>query len=493
MEPSRTLHELAEVVEGHVVGAAETPISDVTHDSRQVGPGTLYVAVTGTLHDGHDFALEAEQRGAAALCVERELDTDAPQLVVRNTRGVLGELAAAVHNHPSRVVDVIGVTGTNGKTTVAHFVESILGQAGFAVGRIGTIGNTIMGEAVESVHTTPEATDFQRLLATMRDHGVEKVAAEVSSHALELGRVSGTRFAVAAFTNLSQDHLDFHQSMSAYEAAKARLFREYEVGTAVFNIDDATGATLSKSYQRPQLTVGAGGDFFTDSIVSLDSGTEFLLHAPGFNRKLVAPIFGEFNVSNLLVAMACAFAVGAELDAIVDSVGSLDPVAGRFEIVSYPDEPLVVVDYAHTPDGIGMAIQTARQLRSGRVIAVIGAGGNRDRAKRGPMGMAASDADLVVVTNDNPRSEDPEDIIDALLAGVSAPSVRQPNRREAIGSAIEAAQEDDVVLVLGKGHEQGQETGGVVSPFDDREVARQQLNLLRKSTNFDPDSGSIEP
>jgi UDP-N-acetylmuramoyl-L-alanyl-D-glutamate--2,6-diaminopimelate ligase len=491
METSRTLHELGEAVGGHVIGAPETAVSHVTHDSRQIGEGTLYVAISGAIHDGHDFALEAAEAGAVALCVERELPIEIAQLIVGNTRQILGQLAAEIYGHPSHSIDVIGVTGTNGKTTVAHFIESIMDRAGFATGRIGTVGNAIKGKAVPSVRTTPEATEFQALLATMRDDGVEKVAVEVSSHALELGRVSGTRFAVAAFTNLSQDHLDFHRTMEAYRAAKARLFAEYEVETAVFNIDDPAGSNMSSSYAGAQLTVGSGGDFAAEGVATIADGSEFQLHAPGFNRRLSAPVYGSFNVSNLLVAVACCFAAGAELDVIIDALSGVDAVPGRFEIVSREDDPLVVVDYAHTPEGISLAIETARSLRPGRVIAVVGAGGDRDRAKRRPMGAAASSADLVVVTSDNPRNEDPDEIIDAVMEGVSAASVRQADRLTAIEKAITTAEQNDVVLILGKGHEQGQESKGAVAPFDDRAVARNQLKLWRKSANFGDNSGSM--
>ncbi len=490
MEKSKSLHELAEVVGGHVIGNPQTVISDVTHDSRQAGEGALFVAIVGENHDGHDFAHAAVETGAAALCVQRAVGIDIPQLVVARTRRITGELASEVHANPSRTLDVIGVTGTNGKTTVTHYVESILSANGRAAGMVGTIGSRVMGEPIPSVRTTPEAPDFQRLLAQMRDRGAEAVAVEVSSHALELDRVRGTRFAVAGFTNLSQDHLDFHGSMDEYRRAKERFFNEYEVDTAVFNIDDPMGRTLSGSYERPQISVGERGDFEADEIDFANGVTRFELKAPGFRENTSAPVLGHFNLSNLLVAMACCFAVGLTVEEIVAALPSLAPVRGRFEIVSRVDEPTVIVDYAHTPDGVARVVEAAREMAAGRVVVVVGAGGDRDRAKRAPMGAAASVADLVIITSDNPRGEDPDQIIDQVLEGVTRDSIREPDRSRAIAAAISNAVVGDIVLILGKGHETGQEINGQILPFDDRQIARQQLNGLPKSTNFDPESGS---
>jgi UDP-N-acetylmuramoyl-L-alanyl-D-glutamate--2,6-diaminopimelate ligase len=493
METSKTLHELAQVVAGRVVGDPQTVVGDVTHDSRQAGHGTLFVAIEGELHDGHDFVAEAFATGAAALCVQREVGIDLPQLVVERTRRVAGELAAAVHGNPSRQLDVIGVTGTNGKTTVAHFVESLLSASSVPTGLVGTIRNRILGEEIPSVRTTPEAPDFQRLLSRMRDRGVEKVAVEVSSHALELDRVRGTEFAVAGFTNLSQDHLDFHVSMDAYRRAKERLFSEYEVDTAVFNIDDPVGKALSESYEGKQVTVGHEGDFSAEDASGSGLDTDFTLVAPGFSGRVTAPVLGDFNLSNLLVAVASCVSVGTSIDDVVSGIGELAPVPGRLEIVSSPGEPTVIVDYAHTPQGVALAVEAVRGITPGRVFVVVGAGGDRDRAKRGPMGSAASAADLVVVTSDNPRSEDPAAIVDQVLEGVTTASIRQPNRASAIAEAIAAADIGDVVLILGKGHEKGQEIAGTIYEFDDRQVARQHLNSLRKSANLDPESGSMGP
>jgi UDP-N-acetylmuramoyl-L-alanyl-D-glutamate--2,6-diaminopimelate ligase len=493
MGSSKSLSDLAKAVRGNVAGIPETHILDVTHDSRQAGPGTLFVAIRGAEFDGHDYVDEAIAAGASAVCVERRLRSDANQLVVGNTRDVLGELASAVHDHPSHSVDVIGVTGTNGKTTVTHYVESLLAGAGFATGVIGTIASRIGEETLPSVRTTPEASDFQRLLARMRDSGVSKASVEVSSHALGLKRVDGTRFAVAAFTNLSQDHLDFHGTMELYREAKGRLFKEFEIGTAVFNVDDLVGRSFADDFDGAKVTVGSGGDYEVIDIRPVSSGTEFRFATPAGLFDVSAPVHGAFNVANLALAVAASVAAGAGLPQMMESVAGLAPVPGRFEIVSGEDEPTVVVDYAHTPAGISMAVATGRDLASGKLIAVFGAGGDRDRAKRPLMGAAASSADVLVVTSDNPRSEDPDKIIDDVMAGVTTGATRQTDRRSAIAAAIGMAASDDVVLILGKGHEPGQEIEGVVTPFDDRAVARESLKLWWKSANYDSNSGSMGP
>ncbi|MEX1091877.1 MAG: UDP-N-acetylmuramoyl-L-alanyl-D-glutamate--2,6-diaminopimelate ligase [Acidimicrobiia bacterium] len=493
MGSSKSLAELAKAVQGSVIGISETRVHDITHDSRQAGPGTLFVAISGADRDGHDFVDQAARAGSEAVCVERRVSTDVNQLVVGNTREVLGKLAAEVHGHPSGTVDVIGVTGTNGKTTVTHYTESLLGLAGFRTGIIGTIATRIGDESLPSVRTTPEASDFQRLLARMRDAGVAKAAVEVSSHALDLHRVDGTRFAVAAFTNLSQDHLDFHGTMEDYRSAKARLFRDFEIGTAVFNVDDETGRDLAAGYSGEKLTVGRGGDFEAVAVESVPAGTEFRMVTPDGVFSSSAGVHGRFNVSNLMVAIAGSVAAGAPVGGLIEHLGDIGPVPGRFEIVSREGEPTVVVDYAHTPDGIAMAVATGREMASGKLIAVFGAGGDRDRAKRPLMGGAASAADVLVVTSDNPRSEDPERIIDDVMEGVTTGSTRQNDRRKAIAEAIGMAGPGDVVLILGKGHEASQEIAGEVLPFDDREIARESLNLLWKSTNNRSDSGSMGP
>lgn len=492
---ANTVSDLAELVGAKVDTGGDRVVTDVTHDSRQVGPGSLYVAIRGERADGHDFVSEAVSAGATAVCVEHPVSSGVPELVVDDTRAVMGELAAAVHDHPSHSVAVVGVTGTNGKTTVTHYVESIAARAGMATGLVGTIHTRAGGVTAPSSLTTPEGTEFQRLLAEMRDQGVELVSVEVSSHALEFGRVRGTRFAVAAFTNISQDHLDFHGDMDAYRAAKKRLFSDYEVGTAVVNIDDPTGAEIAAGFPGQLITVGQGGDFSVHSVKTYPSYSTFTIESPhgGFARR--APVIGEFNVNNLVLAAACCVAAGLDHEVVFDAIVNISGVPGRFEVVSGDDPITVIVDYAHTPQGVATAVQTGRSLGSGRVIALLGAGGDRDRQKRPAMGAALSAVDLAVITSDNPRSEDPAEIAAAVMSGVDLTTehVLELDRRLAIALAIDRAEDGDVVLVLGRGHEPMQDLGAGKVPFDDREVAAESLRRRRRSPGSDDRSGSMSP
>lgn len=493
---TETVSTLAGLVGGRVEdGSADPEVTDVTHDSRDVAAGAMYVALRGSHADGHDFVPSAVESGAVAVCVDHRVDSGVPEIVVPDTREVLGPLAAAVHDQPSKVVDVIGVTGTNGKTTVTHYVESIAGSAGVPAGLIGTIHTRAGGESTASALTTPEASDFQRILAGMRDRGIGLVAAEVSSHALEFGRVRGTRFAVAAFTNLSQDHLDFHGDMSAYRKAKERLFTDYEVDTAVFNIEDETGAGMARSHRGRTLKVGQGGDVVVSHVDQGTGGTRFRLSTPWGVGELEAPVLGRFNVSNLATAAACALAVGIEFDDVVSAMDRVGGVPGRFEVVSGDDAIVVIVDYAHTPEGVERAVATGRQLTSGRVIGLIGAGGDRDRQKRPAMGTAISSADFAVLTSDNPRSEDPAAILESVASGLVPGTAHavEIDRRIAIDTALAEASDGDLVLVLGRGHEPEQDLGSETVPFDDREVARDALARLRSATESGRRSGNMSP
>lgn len=495
----KPLSRLAVAAGGKLVSpiSADVRIFDVCHDSRQAAPGMLFVAIAGSAVDGHDFAERASQAGASAICVERHLDLAVPQIVVSDSRAVLGPLSAEVHDHPSRTLSVIGVTGTNGKTTVTHYLESIALDAGLSTGLIGTIATRIGRTTIASTRTTPEASDFQRLLGQMRDAGVDLVAAEVSSHALDLGRVAATRFAVAAFTNLSQDHLDFHGDMDAYGQAKRRLFTEYEVGKAVINIDDTAGRSIASDYRGDLLTVGRDGEVRSSELRAVDTGTSFKLDTPYGSAQVVSPVVGSFNVDNAVLAAACALASDLRFGDVVDGLHSLAGVPGRFEIVSGDDPIRVVVDYAHTPEGVELALQAAGTMTPRRVIAMIGAGGDRDREKRPLMGSAASAADLAIVTSDNPRSEDPDSIVAAVAAGLDpeTDAIIESDREAAIGRAVDEAEDGDVVLVLGRGHEPTQEIAGRQVPFDDREVARRALNARRsregKSAETRTDSGRM--
>ncbi len=476
-----TLTDLAAATGGRVVGDAATAVTDVHHDSRDVGPGELFVAISGFTRDGHDFAAAAAAQGAA-VAVERELPGVAtPQLVVADTRRALPVLAAAVHGHPSRRLAVVGVTGTDGKTTVTSLVDAIATASGRRSGLIGTMGASIAGEPVAVPRTTPEASDFQRLLARMVDAGVEVAAVEVSSHALELGRVDATEFAVAAFTNLTQDHLDFHGDLDRYFTAKASLFADGRAAHHVLWVDDPKGRELAERHRAaPTTTVSMHGpaDIHAGP-VDLDlRGAAFDLVIGADRVPVRLGLAGRYNVANALVAAGCAGALGISGPEIAAGLAALPRLAGRFDALpEEPGLPDVVVDYAHTPAAITATVAAAREVCSGRIAVVVGAGGDRDRAKRPLMGRAAAAADLVVVTSDNPRSEDPLAIVAAVADGARAAGgepVVEPDRRLAIRRALSEFRAGDLVLVLGKGHEIGQEQGGEVAPFDDFAVAAEE-------------------
>jgi UDP-N-acetylmuramoyl-L-alanyl-D-glutamate--2,6-diaminopimelate ligase len=491
--PGSTVGDVSGRVGGRVLGDPAIHLADVTHDSRRAGPAVLFVAVRGASHDGHDFVTAAVEAGSPAVAVEQSRDTAASQIVVEDTRAAMGPMAATVHGDPSRAVAVVGVTGTNGKTTVTHYVESLMSHAGRTTGLIGTVRTRVGDTVLPSARTTPEATDFQRLLAEMRVLGAEVVAAEVSSHALEMSRVVGTRFEVAAFTNLSQDHLDFHGTMESYRQAKERLFREYDVGTAVVNVDDPVGAGIAEWAEMPVITVGSGGSVQARSLSTSLRGSSFDLVTGRGSVPVRSPLIGGFNVENALVAAGCCLALGLTVAEIGEGLGMLGGVPGRFEQVSGDGPVHVVVDYAHTPGGVEQAIAVARSVTDGRVIAVVGAGGDRDREKRPLMGTAATTADFALLTSDNPRSEDPGLILSEVASGAQGQAVAlEVDRAKAIEKAIDMADPGDVVLILGKGHETGQEVMGEVLPFDDREVAREIL-AGRRSSKWGPDSGSMKP
>ncbi len=486
MVPDRiTVAALAAAVGGVVVGDGGIRIGDVTHDSREAGPGALFVAVRGFTFDGHDYAGRAVDAGSPAVCVEDSavVPAGAAAIVVADTRAVMAHLAATVHGNPSEQLAVIGVTGTNGKTTVTHLLEQIVAAAGMMPGIVGTVGARVAGSPVPLERTTPEATDFQRLLAGMVAAGVEVAAVEVSSHAMALGRVDATRFRVAAFTNLSQDHLDFHADMEEYYSAKASLFVPERADRAVIWVDDAAGRRLAGDTILPVITVGLGPEADVtarDLVMTLD-GSTFRAVGPGGEARVRLEIAGDFNVANALVAVACATEIGIGWDSIADGIAAVERVAGRFEMVDIGEDFTIVVDYAHTPEGVAAVIAATRRLApEARLLAVVGAGGDRDRAKRPLMGAAAATADVAFITSDNPRSEDPTAVMLEVVAGAAsgpAQVVAEVDRRAAIRAAVHEAHTGDVVLILGKGHEQGQDFGDVVVPFDDATVAREEAAL----------------
>lgn len=466
-----TVRQLAESLPPSMLvgtnGSPETVVHDLTHDSRQVGQGWAFACVRGEQFDGHEFAATALERGAELLIVERQLPLDAAQIVVTDVRKALGPLAAAVHHHPATKLQMIGITGTNGKTTTTHLLASMLRGAGSEVRQLGTL---------TGVRTTPEAPDLQRLLAGFVAEGVDAVVMEVSSHALALHRVDGARFDAAIFTNLGRDHLDLHESMEAYFRAKASLFVPELTAVGIANLDDPYGRLLIDA-----ATIGMLGFGVADAL-DIEIGVEhhsFIWHG----RRVRVPIGGRFNVMNSLAALTAAKALGVDLDRSIAGLAVCPPVPGRFEVVSDADvdDLSVLVDYAHTPDGLAELLASARHLAEGaRVIAVFGCGGDRDADKRPLMGaVAAANADLVVITSDNPRHEDPRAIVDATAAGIDARyrgNVQlELDRRAAITAAIRSAYPGDVVVIAGKGHETTQTIGDDVRPFDDRVVARAAL------------------
>jgi UDP-N-acetylmuramoyl-L-alanyl-D-glutamate--2,6-diaminopimelate ligase len=456
----------------------DVAIGGAAHDSRRVRPGDLFFCVTGATADGHAYAAAALEAGAAALVVERWLDLGAPQVLVPSVRAAMGPMSSTVFGDPSADLAIAGVTGTNGKTTVVHLLEAILAEGGHRTGAIGTVGARIGDEPVALERTTPEAPDLQALLARMRAAGTTAVAMEVSSHALAQRRVDGTRFAVAAFTNLSQDHLDFHPSMEAYFEAKASLFRPERTAHAVLNLDDPWGRRLRDVVPTTTYGIDEGADVRATDVRVDAAGSSFAIEGRPFSTSLR----GSFNVSNCLAAIACARVLRVPDAAIARGVAAVRDVPGRMEPVDAGAGPLVMVDYAHTPDSIRSVLAAARPLTTGRVIVVFGCGGDRDRAKRSPMGRAATEsADLAVVTTDNPRSEDPLEIIAEVERGAAAGGGRyvvEPDRRAAIRLALTEADEGDVVVIAGKGHETVQELRDGSIPFDDRAVVRQELEAL---------------
>jgi UDP-N-acetylmuramoyl-L-alanyl-D-glutamate--2,6-diaminopimelate ligase len=444
-----------------IVGGGPVELADLAYDAGQVSPGALFFCVPGSQADGHEFAAEAVARGAVGLVVERTLDVGVPQLVVPDSRAAMAVVADVFFGHPTRELTVAGVTGTNGKTTTAHLMLSILEAAGKRPGLLGNIERRVGEERRPAVLNTPEAIDLQRLFREMLDAGNESVAMEASSHASALHRLDRTRFAVLVFTNLTQDHLDFHGSMDDYFEAKRRLFAQ--AGTAAVNVGDPYGRRLAEEL-ADALTFGVTGDATV--------GPESL---EGVDLKLR----GGFNVENALGALAAGRLLGFDDRTIRLGIEALDIVPGRFEPVEAGQPFHVIVDFAHTPDSLERVLRAARELTDGRVICVFGAGGDRDRTKRPKMGRAvAHGADVVVVTSDNPRTEDPIAIIEDIVEGTGPGAEIEPDRALAIERALRLAHEGDVVVIAGLSPEQGRHIGGESFPWDDREVAREALRRI---------------
>src|SRR5215213_8724971 len=455
-------------------GQPEVEIAGLAYSSQSVTPGALFFCVPGFKSDGHDFAPDAVRRGAVALVCERPLALGVPEVIVEDVRAAMGPAAARFYGDPTAELDVVGITGTNGKTTTAFLVRHLLEAAGRQTGLLGTVKRVVGGVEEQVERTTPEAIDLQATFRRMLDGGDRAVAMEVSSHALELGRVAGIRFACRVFTNLTQDHLDFHETMEAYFAAKRRLFEE--PGLSVVNVDDEYGRRIAAEIDAVTFGIEHDADYRARDIEFDVMGSSFLLESPDGELRIESPLPGLFNVQNVLGAVAAVRSLGID-DISLDGFGR---VPGRFEAVDEGQDFGVLVDYAHTPDSLENVLRAAREVTRGRLHVIFGAGGDRDRAKRPLMGRAAADlADRVIVTSDNPRSEDPEAIVDQVMEGAPA-AERIVDRRAAIARALETAEPGDVVVIAGKGHEQGQEfENGRKEPFDDRDVAREALRAVR--------------
>jgi UDP-N-acetylmuramoyl-L-alanyl-D-glutamate--2,6-diaminopimelate ligase len=495
-------------------GAGAVEVASLAYDSRRVEPGALFFCVPGEHSDGHDHAAQAVAAGAAALVVEHPLGLGVPEVLVPCARAAMAPVAARFYGDPARELQVLGVTGTNGKTTTAYLMRALLQASGVRCGLMGTVKSVIGGRDQPVARTTPEAIDLQADLRAMLTAGDEACAIEVSSHALELERVGATPFAAAVFTNLTQDHLDFHPTMEDYFLAKRRLFLPPQgepPAVSVVNLGDAYGRRLAAEVpgaltyavedeagrpvedQAGRSVEGEAGpgverqaDYTARDLRCGPEGARFVVRTPAGERPLALPMPGRFNVANALAALASVHALGHPLDPLIEALEAGVRVPGRFEPVEQGQAFAVVVDYAHTPDSLENVLGAARELAERRVICVFGAGGDRDRGKRPLMGEVADRlADVAIVTSDNPRSEDPEAIIDQIFTGIGRPGAapgsasgaqRVTDRRAAIGAAIGGAQPGDVVVIAGKGHEQGQElAGGRKIPFDDVAVAREAL------------------
>lgn len=463
-------------------GAREVAVGGITLDSREVQPGDLFAALPGEHAHGVRFLDQAVRAGAVAVLTDpagaAEVGGRLPLLVAERPRDVLGPMAARIYQNPSSALSLIGVTGTNGKTTTAYLLESGLAAAGSSTILLGTVQTRLADLTLPQPRTTPEAPDLQALLAVAVQRGVRAGAMEVSSHALALGRVSGTRFTVGVFTNLSQDHLDFHGDLERYFAAKASLFRPAMVDTAVICVDDEYGERLMELVRVPQVTCSAAGrplaDWRAVEHRADARGTTVRAQGPaGEDLTLRVPLPGSFNVANALCALAALVATGMDAETAAAGIAAMPGVPGRLEPVVAGQEFTALVDYAHTPLAVRTLLESLRPVTAGRLVVVLGCGGDRDRTKRPLMAQAAvRGADLAVLTSDNPRSEDPERILADMTRGLTGSFLVEPDRAAAIARAVSGLGPGDTLVVAGKGHETGQEVAGTVTPFDDRQVLR---------------------
>lgn len=472
---------------GQLTGSPDTEIAGLSMDSRAVAPGHMFIALKGAGFDGRDFIDAALAAGASAVLMEG--DGDAPRLpvpcvMVNDARAALAHVSNIFYGRPSEDLTVLGVTGTNGKTTTAHLIRAMLSAAGHSVGMIGTINYMIGQESVPAPFTTPEAPEFQGLLRRMLDAGCGYVVSEVSSHALAQMRVDGATFRVGVFTNLTRDHLDYHKDMRTYFEAKKRLFTDLLSGASVINVDDPYGAELAGMLKGNVLSfaVETEADIMARNISNTSDGVSFDLTHEGGSTRIESPLVGMFNVYNILSAAGACLALGVKGEHIAAGVRDMDPVEGRFRRVEAGQDFLCIVDFAHTEDALERLIKTAREFTTGRVITVFGCGGDRDRSKRPAMGEVATRlSDFSVITSDNPRGEDPMEIIRDIMPGLVGESHKAvPDRAEAIALAIGMANKGDTVIIAGKGHETYQEIKGARQHFNDVEQAVRSIESLVK-------------
>ena len=463
---------------------SEVFVSGITHNSREVLPGDIYVALAGANHHGIDFAKQAIESGAVAIATDshglKKLPGDVATIELLEPRIDMAVLAARVYQNPQDKLKIVGVTGTNGKTSVTHILQSLFTNFGYKVGVIGTVGTYIDGKHIPGARTTPESTDLYSILGQMVQAGVTHVFMEVSSHALELHRVSGLKFEKAVFTNLSQDHLDFHGTMENYFAAKAKLFTSDFANSAVICIEDTWGQKLASQTSIPVTTVGLNGDWEVTNLRLSVAKTSFGLRKNDVVMNCELPMIGAFNATNAAIAIAVSTDLGLDPQLVTRDLINVHPVPGRSQIVTHNSQGTAIVDYAHTPEAVEKVLSTLREVCDGQLITVIGCGGDRDALKRPLMGkIAAQISDVVIITDDNPRSEDPAKIRAQVKAGINLDEVKVfeiGDRREAINKALSIASNNDVVAVLGKGHEQGQEIAGQIHPFDDVKVIQAEAN-----------------
>lgn len=479
------LSELAGATAHEKRTGEDVPVASLQYNSRKVGKGDVFCCIVGTFSDGHAYAAQAVEAGAAALVVERELPLPVPQVVVKNTRIAMAEMAAAFYEYPARGMRIVGVTGTNGKTSTTYMLKAIAEQCGWKVGLIGTIRNLIGERIIDTERTTPESVDLQRILREMKDEGVDLVVMEVSSHSLDQRRVHGIEFETAIFTNLTQDHLDYHKTFENYLAAKMRIFQQAR--QAVVNRDDPHAETVLNALTIPYKTFGIReqADISASEIDITTRGVQFDMHCEPGNVRMYVPIPGLFSVFNAMGAAAAALQLGISLPAIKNGIETMGSVSGRLEPLPTGGRNFtVLLDYAHTPDALENILKTARGFAKGRIVTLFGCGGDRDHAKRPIMGeIAGRFSDFLVVTSDNPRTEDPMAIIEAVLEGVhksGCPHIVVENRYEAIRYALKHAEPEDVIILAGKGHENYQEVGGGKRHFDEKEIVAELLGTNEK-------------